>query len=377
MGSRWGIVLPGLPQLLRGKFLEGGVALVLWLGLLGSSLYRFDRILRAPFGDLEEWVALLTLVGVLGGVWWWSFVMNARHRLNGHSGGGKAWAEGWRAFRANRMAMMGLGIVCVLYLAMLLAPFLAPFEPEAREAFEVGGDMAARLAPPSSVHPMGTDQYSQDVLSRILYGARITLTLGLLAVGMSLTVGVFLGAVAGYWGGRLDAVIMRFVDMVMAFPRLVLLIAIVALFTPSVFVVVVALAFTQWPFTTRMVRGEIIALKEREFAEAARAMGFSPGRILFGHLLPNALGPLIVVATLGIGNVILLEAGLSFLGLGLQASTPSWGFMVSSGRDYMMDAWWVSAFPGLAIVLAVLAFNLVGDGLRDALDPRQRKGVNR
>jgi peptide/nickel transport system permease protein len=159
--------------------------------------------------------------------------------------------------------------------------------------------------------------------------------------------------------------------MVMAFPRLVLLIAIVALFPTTIFIVIVALAFTQWPFTTRMVRGEILALKEREFSEAARALGFSRGRILFRHLLPNALGSLIVVATLGIGNTIVLEAGLSFLGLGVQASTPSWGSMVSGGRDYLMDAWWISTFPGFAIVLAVLAFNLVGDGLRDALDPRQ------
>jgi ABC-type dipeptide/oligopeptide/nickel transport system permease subunit len=164
---------------------------------------------------------------------------------------------------------------------------------------------------------------------------------------------------------------MRLVDMVMAIPRLVILIAIVAVFQANIFVVIVALAFTQWPFTTRMVRGEILALKEREFAEAARALGFSRKRILFRHLLPNATGPLIVVATLGVGNAIVLEAGLSFLGLGVQAGTPSWGSMVAGGRGFLMDAWWIATFPGLAIALAVLAFNLVGDGLRDALDPRQ------
>jgi peptide/nickel transport system permease protein len=275
------------------------------------------------------------------------------------------------------MALLGLGTICLFYLAMLLTPFLAPFEPEFREAYEVGGDMTRRLAAPSSVHLMGTDEFSQDILSRILYGSRISLTIGLLAVGISVTLGTFLGAIAGYWGGLVDTAIMRLVDMVMAFPRLVLLIVIVALFPTTIFIVIVALAFTQWPSTARMVRGEILALKEREFCEAARALGFSRGRILFRHLLPNALGPLIVVATLGIGNTIVLEAGLSFLGLGVQAGTPSWGSMVSDGRDYLMDAWWVATFPGFSIVLAVLAFNLVGDGLRDALDPRQSEGARR
>jgi peptide/nickel transport system permease protein len=251
---------------------------------------------------------------------------------------------------------------------------LAPYEPEFRTAYQASGDMAGRLAAPTSLHIMGTDQYSQDVFSRILYGARISLTIGLVAVGISVTLGTFLGAVAGYWGGRVDTVIMRMVDMIMAIPRLVVLITIVALFPTNFFVVIVALAFTQWPFTTRMVRGEILTLKEREFAEAARALGFSKGRILFRHLLPNAVGPLIVVATLGVGNAIVLEAGLSFLGMGVQAGTPSWGSMVAGGRDYLMNAWWIATFPGLAIVMAVLAFNLVGDGLRDALDPRQREG---
>jgi peptide/nickel transport system permease protein len=271
--------------------------------------------------------------------------------------------------------MLGLGVVVALYLAMLLTPFLAPFEPEFRSAYQASGDMTGIRAAPSAVHIMGTDLYSQDVFSRILYGARISLTIGLVAVAVSATLGALLGAVAGYWGGLLDKVIMRVVDMVMAIPRLVVLISIVALFPTTIFVVIIALAFTQWPFTARMVRGEILALKEREFHEAARALGFSKARILFRHLLPNALGPLIVVATLGIGNAIVLEAGLSFLGMGVEAGTPSWGSMVAAGRDDLMDAWWIATFPGLTIVLAVLAFNLVGDGIRDALDPRQERGA--
>jgi ABC-type dipeptide/oligopeptide/nickel transport system permease subunit len=277
--------------------------------------------------------------------------------------------------------MSALGVIVVLYLAMLLAPFLAPFGPETRTAYQATGEMIGMREAPSALHLMGTDRYSQDVFSRILYGSRISLTIGLIAVGISVTLGAFLGAVAGYWGGRMDMAIMRLVDMIMAIPRLVILIAIVAIFRqyseqPSIFVVIVALAFTQWPFTARITRGEILALKEREFSEAARALGFSRIRILFLHLLPNAAGPLIVVATLGIGNAIVLEAGLSFLGLGVDAATPSWGAMVADGREsLLLGDWWIATFPGLAIVFTVLAFNLVGDGLRDALDPRHREGT--
>jgi peptide/nickel transport system permease protein len=371
-----GLLLPGLPQLFRGKSPEGGFALLLWLGLLFLVVVRMDRVTAALFGDLEDGIALLTLVVTLVGVWWWSFQENRRVG-DGEAASRGATGLGWWSFRRNSPALLGLGVLCLLYLAMLLTPFLAPFEPEFREAFRLGGDMAGRLAPPSLLHLMGTDQFSQDVLTRILYGARVSLTIGLVAVGISSTLGTFLGAVAGYMGGVTDTVIMRLVDMVMAIPRLVILIAIVAFFPGGLLVVVVALAFTQWPLVTRIVRGEILALREREYAEAGRALGFGRWRILFRHLLPNAMGPLIVVAALGVGDAIVLEAGLSFLGLGVQAGTPSWGSMVSWGRDYLMDAWWIATFPGLSIVLAVVAFNLVGDGLRDALDPRQVGGAVR
>ncbi len=375
--NRWvGYLAPGLPQLTRRKIPEGAAALLTWFGLLALALVRFDRLLGALTGGFDDQLALITLVLVLGGVWWWSNRDNASASVGSSEGGMDSWwgpGGGWESFRRNRTAMMGLGIIGVLYLAMMLTPFLAPFEAEFREAYRAGGDMATVLNPPSTRHILGTDQFSQDVFSRILYGARISLTIGLLAVGISVTLGAVLGGIAGYWGGWTDTVIMRLVDMILSFPRLVLLIAIVALFPSTIFVVIVALAFTQWPFTARMVRGEILALKEREFAQAARALGFSRRRVLFRHLLPNAAGPLIVVATLGVGNAIVLEAGLSFLGLGVQDGTPSWGSMVDDGRGFLMDAWWIATFPGLAIVLAVLAFNLVGDGLRDALDPRHRE----
>jgi peptide/nickel transport system permease protein len=268
------------------------------------------------------------------------------------------------------MAVFGLWVVLAFYLAALLTPFLAPFDPAFQPAYQAG-EIGLIMSPPSATHLLGTDQLSRDVLSRILYGARISLSIGFLAVGISVTVGAVLGAVAGYLGGWVDTLVMRSVDMLMAFPRLVLLIAVVAFFDSSLFLIIVALALTQWPFTTRVVRGEILSLREREFAEAARALGFSRSRIVFRHLLPNAMAPVIVAATLGIGNTIILEAGLSFLGLGVRPPTSSWGIMVATGRSYLSDAWWIATFPGLAIVLVVLAFNLVGDGLWDALDPRQ------
>lgn len=378
--SRWlGIALPGLPQLLRGKWLEGGVALSLWVGLLAVMLARFDRIVQAMQGGVDGRVAVLTLLLVLVGVWVWSWRSVREGRSEQEAGEGIKWGilpGGWAAFRSNRMALLGLGLAISFYLAMVLTPLIAPFDPLSMPAFEEAGDMRLRLAPPSAVHLLGTDQYSRDVLSRILYGARISLTIGFLAVAISVTLGTFLGAVAGYWGGFVDSVIMRVLDMFMAFPSIVLLIAIVALFEPSIFLVIAALAFTQWPFTARIVRGEILALREREFAEAARALGFSRARLLLRHLLPNAMPSVVVVATLGIGNAIVLEAGLSFLGLGVRSATPSWGTMVDQGRAYLLDAWWVVTFPGLAIVLAVMAFNLLGDGLRDAMDPRQGTRVD-
>jgi peptide/nickel transport system permease protein len=219
---------------------------------------------------------------------------------------------------------------------------------------------------------MGTDQAARDVLSRLLYGARISLGIGILAVAISVTLGTLLGAVAGYLGGWVDGAVMRFVDMVIAFPRLVLLVTIVAVFQPSILLIVAVLGLTLWPGTARIVRGEVLALRERGFVLAARALGYSRRRIILRHVVPNVLGPVIVAATLGIGETIVLEAGLSFLGLGVQPPTPSWGTMVADGRNNLLGAWWLSTFPGFAIVLTVLAFNLVGDGLRDAMDPRLR-----
>jgi peptide/nickel transport system permease protein len=278
------------------------------------------------------------------------------------------WSLAAQAFRKNRIAVVGVMIVVAIYLIALVTPLIAPHDPATQ-----GSLIASRLVRPGGDFPLGTDHLARDVFSRIMYGARISLSIGFVAVGISITIGTLLGAVSGYLGGWVDTVLMRFVDMVLAFPRLVLLIAILALFqSNSIFLIMAILGFTTWPSTARIVRGDVLSLREREFIEAAQALGFGRRRIILRHVIPNVLGPVIVAATLGIGNVIVLEAGLSFLGLGLQPPTPSWGSMVADGRDHLLTAWWISTFPGLAIVLTVVAFNLVGDGLRDALDPRLR-----
>jgi peptide/nickel transport system permease protein len=360
-------LLPGLPQFLVGRRSSGGFALFLWVGLLTLLVARWDRVAAAPRGALDERVALATLLLGLAGVLAWSLRRAAGSGPTPGGGIGSGWDAAFRTFRGNRVAVAGLMAVVTFYLVALLTPFIAPFDPVAQ-----GDLIRARLQAPSSTHILGTDQYARDVLSRILYGARISLSIGFIAVGIAVTIGTLVGAVAGYLGGKLDAMIMRFVDMVIAFPRLVLLIAIVALFEPSIFLLVAVLGLTQWPLTARIVRGEILSLREREFILAGQALGFSRSRILFRHLIPNCLGPVIVAATLGIGDTIVLEAGLSFLNLGVPSPTPSWGSMVADGRGNLLGAWWIATFPGLAIVFTVLSFNLAGDGLRDALDPRLR-----
>jgi peptide/nickel transport system permease protein len=300
------------------------------------------------------------------GAWLWSWRdVSAPHEVR--RVGVSQWDLAVRAFSRNRTAVAGLMVILGLYVVALLTPLVAPYDP----AFQ-GDLIAERLTGLSAAHALGTDQFARDVLSRLLYGARISLLIGFVAVGISVTIGTLLGAVAGFLGGFVDGAIMRFVDMVISFPRLVLLITIIALFEPSIFLITAVLGLTLWPGTARIVRGEVLSLREREFVQAATALGFSKRRIILRHLIPNALGPVIVAATLGIGNTIVLEAGLSFLGLGVQPPTPSWGTMVADGRNVLLNAWWLSTFAGFSIVFTVLSFNLVGDGLRDALDPRLR-----
>jgi len=271
-----------------------------------------------------------------------------------------------RRYRRNRLAFVGAVVLLFLCAVALLTPALAPYQPQRQDLDRVS-------AAPSADHLLGTDKYGRDVFSRTLYGARISLLIGFVSVAISVTIGALVGAVAGYRRGWTDRILMRIVDVLLAFPRLILLLVLIAVFEPSITLLVIVLGLTGWMGTARVVRSEVLSLREREFVLAARALGFRVPRILVRHILPNVMAPIIVAATLNIGNTIILEASLSFLGLGVQPPTASWGSIISDGRVALIQAWWVATFPGLAILGTVLCFNLVGDGLRDALDPRLRR----
>jgi peptide/nickel transport system permease protein len=269
----------------------------------------------------------------------------------------------WRRFRKNKLAMFGALIILFLALVAVLAPLIAPFHPHHQ-------DILHRLEPPSRKHPLGTDDLGRDLLSRIIYGTRVSLLVGFVAVGIAIIIGSFLGLLSGYLGGWFDALIMRFVDIMLCFPTFFLILMVIAFLEPNIWNVMVVIGLTGWPGLTRLVRGECLSVREREFIQAARVLGLSNIRVMLVHLLPNVMAPILVTATLGIGGAILTESALSFLGLGVQPPTPSWGNILTAGKDYITIAWWLSLYPGLAILITVLAYNLLGEGLRDVLDPR-------
>lgn len=279
--------------------------------------------------------------------------------------------EFWRRFRKNRLAVAGGALVVAFVAVAVLAPVIAPHDPGR-------GNLGARLLPPAWMpggtarHLLGTDELGRDLLSRILYGSRVSLYVGMMVVFVATTLGTAAGLASGYFGGRVDAVIQRLVDILLAFPYLVLAIALMAVMGPGLTNLMVALAYKEWVYPCRVVRAEVLAARHQEYVEAARAVGAGHGHILFREILPNVLSSVLVVSTLRVAWIILMEASLSFLGLGVQPPTPAWGSMVSAGREYLFQAWWVSTFPGLAILLTVLGINLLGEGLRDALDPRLR-----
>lgn len=275
------------------------------------------------------------------------------------------WVKATRKFIKNRLALCGLLILMVIIFAAIFAPFLCQYSPTEQ-------NLLLRLQPPSFEHFLGTDEYGRDIFSRLLYGARVSLLVGLSAVSGALFIGTVIGALAGYHGGWIDNILMRIVDLFNAFPSIFLLITIVTLLEPSLTNIVMVFILLGWTGTARLVRGEFLKLKEEEFVWAARSLGMSDIRIMFLHILPNAAAPIIVAATLGIGGVILAESGLSFLGLGIQPPIPSWGNMLQGAQSLsiMVLAPWYPLFPGLMILLTVLSFNFVGDGLRDALDPK-------
>jgi peptide/nickel transport system permease protein len=270
----------------------------------------------------------------------------------------------------NPLAFWGFVIIASVLAFALLAPLLSPYDPDAI-------DVKSILLPPSAAHLMGTDSLGRDVFSRMLYGARISLLVGFVAVGIATVIGVILGAISGYYRGWVDVLIMRLVDVMLSIPTFFLILAVIAFLTPSIWNIMIVIGLTSWMGVTRLVRAEFLSLREREFVLASATLGARDHRLIFRHLLPNSLTPVIVSFVLGVASAVLVESGLSFLGLGVQPPQASWGNILTEGKEYIQFAWWLSFFPGMAILLTVLGYNLLGEGLRDALDPRNNgKGKN-
>ena len=269
----------------------------------------------------------------------------------------------WPRMTRRKFAMCGALIVVILLLLAMVAPLVAPYGPNEINAWEV-------LNPPSFRHWFGTDDLGRDVLSRVIFGARISLLVGFVAAGIAVLIGSVLGLLAGYYGGWIDAILMRIVDIMFCFPTFFLILAVITFLRPSIWYIMIIIGLTGWMGVARLVRAETLTIREMDYVTAARCIGCSDGRIIFRHILPNAISPALVAASLGVAGAILTESALSFLGIGVQPPTPSWGNILTSGKDYIEFAWWLSLFPGLSILITVLAYNLLGEGIRDALDPR-------
>lgn len=270
-----------------------------------------------------------------------------------------------RRFLRNRVAVAGLVVVIALFIIALSASTVAPYPPDEIDTGNI-------LSPPSRSHWLGTDVLGRDVFSRILYGAGVSLSVGFVAVSISSVIGIILGAVSGYFRGWPDKIVMRFVDIMLCFPSFFLILAVIAFVGPSIWNIMIVIGVTSWMSVTRLVRAEFLSIRERDFVQAARGQGAGDMRIIFIHILPNAMAPILVAATLGVASAVLVESGLSFLGIGVQPPDPSWGNMLTEGKDNIEIAWWLSLFPGLAILVTVMGYNLLGEGIRDSLDPRLR-----
>lgn len=373
--ARAGLVLPGLGHVLTGD-LANGVPLLMqtWL-LVWSVVAGGPRLRELLFPTSQEggtqlhpWVALVGWVALAAGLWWMAW-RRAHPRQVDPRAPRTPWQDLQRQFVKSNAGVLGLHLVLLLVTLSLLTPFIAPYN-----YYDI--DVGPKYTPPGWEHLMGTDRFGRDVFSRVLYGGRISLVIGLLAVSVSATIGTLVGAVAGYLAGWVDGALMWVVELLMALPRLVLLLAIVGFFqsggTSALAAMVIILGFTGWMGVARIVRAQVLSLKEQDFVAASRALGLPMWRILLRHIVPNTLAPIIVYASLAIGSTILVESSLSFLGFGVSPPTATWGAIVSDGKDDLLAAPWISTAPGLIIVIAVMSFNLLGDGLRDALDPKMR-----
>ncbi len=269
----------------------------------------------------------------------------------------------WRRFRRNKLAIAGGVIVLALFIVAVLAPLIAPYKFDDIDRRHI-------LEPPEISHPFGTDDLGRDVLSRMIFGSRISLAVGFVAVGISTAIGMIVGALAGYYGGWTDRIAMRFIDIMLSIPTFFLILAVIAFVGPSIWNIMIIIGLTSWMSVARLVRAEFLSLKEREFVLAARAVGASDQRIIFRHIMINSMAPVLVSAILGVAGAVLVESALSFLGIGVQPPTPSWGNILTLGKDNIEIAWWLSVFPGLAILITVLGYYLLGEGISDSIDPR-------
>jgi len=269
----------------------------------------------------------------------------------------------WKRFKRNRLAAAGGIVVLMLFIIALFANVVSPYDPSDIDRKHI-------LEPPSKSHPLGTDDLGRDVLSRMILGSRISLSVGFVAVGIATIIGMIVGAISGYYGRWADRVIMRFIDIMLSIPTFFLILAVIAFIGPGIWNIMIVIGLTSWMGVARLVRAEFLSLKEREFVLAARALGASDIRIIFRHIMINSMSPVFVSAVLGVASAILVESALSFLGIGIQPPIPSWGNILTLGKDNIEIAWWLSVFPGIAILITVLSYNLVGEGLQDALDPR-------
>lgn len=269
----------------------------------------------------------------------------------------------WQRFKQNRLAYAGGIIVLLLFLVAVFAPLISPYSPNDIDRRQI-------LEPPSTRHLMGTDDLGRDVFSRMLWGARISLAVGFVAVGISTLIGMVLGALSGFYGGWTDRIIMRFIDIMLSIPTFFLILAVIAFIGPSIWNIMIVIGVTSWMGVARLVRAEFLSLKEREYVLAARALGADDSRIIFRHIMVNSMAPVIISAVLGIASAVLVESALSFLGIGVQPPIPTWGNILTLGKDNIEIAWWLSVFPGLAILVTVLGYNLLGEGIRDSIDPR-------
>lgn len=269
----------------------------------------------------------------------------------------------WKRFSKNRLAVAGGTIVALLFFVAVFAPLISPYNPDDIDRKHI-------LVSPDIHHPFGTDDLGRDVLSRMIWGSRISLAVGFVAVGIATVIGIFFGALAGYYSGWAERIIMRFIDIMLTIPTFFLILAVIAFIEPSIWNIMIVIGLTSWMGVARLVRAEFLSIKEREYVLAAKALGASDFRIIFRHIMINSMAPVLVSAVLGIAGAVLVESALSFLGIGVQPPTPSWGNILTLGKDNIEIAWWLSVFPGLAILITVLGYNLLGEGIRDSIDPR-------